>query len=276
MSYGFEAFDAGGRLLLSDVVGSYGYKGTFTATANTAYTDVLTCGATSWELAMINGSGNWVVQIPKAQFPSPPLVMFELPTYPNGCGLAGLVEYSTGWEALFLSTVQPVVHAFGLFTNEARSTVGMGLQVFDSNGLLTFDSLKRRPLQLLQPPISFTQAPFSRTLYDSATHVYSTVTAMNNTVISPSITLPSTVLMSGTAIWDYLCEPDYFSTSKVLPGSMIEMHWRMYGRDGNNIRFFGYRAANCPEYGSSGWMYPFIDPKTFNGRLMIADKALYT
>lgn len=273
MSYGFEARDAAGRLLLSDRVGAYGYKGTFTASL---YSDFLTwtgCGERADGFYWMAGRGNYRAYLPKSQFPSPPLVFFELPTWPNGCGIAGIAEESSQWVVYLLATTTPVVHAFGVFTNEPKSTVGAGIQVFDSNGLLTFDSISRRPLQLLQPPLAITQPAISWVHPGGVSYRRTFVT--NDTTWTPAVTLPTTVLCSGVALWEALYTPDVMGGGgKTTYGDHIQTWWRLLGRDGNNIRFFGYLYRNCQDV--IGELMPYSHPRAFNGSLMLADKALYT
>jgi hypothetical protein len=272
MSYGFEAMDAAGRVLLSHRVGGYGYKGTFAASLYSDFLAYTACGERSNSFYWMQGRGNYRAFLPKSQFPSPPLVFFELPTYPDGCGVAGIFEESSQWVVSFLSTVQPVVHAFGVFTNEPKSTVGAGIQVFDSNGLLTFDSIARRPLQLLQPPLAIAQPAISWPLVGTITYGRATVT--NDTTWTPAVTLPSTVLCSGVALWEALYEPDTMGAGgKTNYGLHVQTWWRLLGRDGNNIRFFGYQYRNCQN--ATGWLNPYTHPRAFNGHLMLADKALY-
>lgn len=274
MSYGFQAFDTAGRLLLSDAVGAYGYKGSYLGEVTPNYSTNISCSGTSSDVAWSAGSGNWRILVPKTVCPSPPLPMFEVPTHPNGCGWSGLVDAGLHWTVFFLSTVQPVVHVFGVFTDDQRSTVGMGMQVFDSNGLLTFDSLGRRPLQLLRPPIAYTQPAFSRT-YQGSGPYYSAVTALNDLTIATGVTLPTVTLAAGVAIWDTTCEPDTTGANgKEIDGDIENVWWRLLGRSGNDIKSFGHRYLNCSSNG--GWIYPFANPTAFNGLLMLADRSLYT
>jgi hypothetical protein len=270
MSYGFEAFDAAGRLLLSDAAGSYGYRGTYaTAAENSGYVTPTTCGNTSLELAATHGRGNWVCTIPKSAFPSPPLLTFELPTYPNGCAMNGLQDDGTNWRFWFLSTVQPVVHAFGVFTDEAKSTTGMGIQVFDSNGLLTFDSIARRPLQLLRVPLQINPAAFA---WNMSTGLLS---AANDAVIAPGVALPANVLMFGAGYWEGTCETDVIGGGgKTEFGDIRDLWWRIYGRDGNDIRLFGYNWRRCSASAPYS-LHRFASPLSFSARLMLIDRSLY-
>lgn len=277
MSYGFQAVDAAGRVLLSDLVGGYGYKGSFVATPYTFWDYNMSCGATSLAGALNQHKGPWMCAFPKTQFPSPPLVMFELPTWPHGCALNGVIEESSQWVAYFLCTQQPVVHAFGVFTNEPRSTTGSGIQVFDSNGLLTFDSIVRRPLQLMEPPIPVTIPPMSFAVQDPNLPTYRLPTAFNDTVVTPTSDLPEVVLMLGQAVWYSLYtwgSSGGSGGSKGSSGVVIGHWWKLFGRDGNNIRVFGHQYMNCGN-ATSGELEPFGPARTYTGSLLLADKARY-
>lgn len=274
MSYGFQALDAAGRLLLSDRVGAYGYRGRYVAEATPNYATDMACGtADSMSVSLKAGSGNWRVIVPKSVSASPPLPMFELPTHPNGCGWSGFNDSGTHWTLFFLANVQPVVHVFSLFTDDQRATVGSGLQVFDSNARLTFDSLGRQPLQLLRTPLAYSQPAFGRT-YQGVGPSWSTVNALNNTTIDPGITLPAVVLCAGSALWESICEPDTSNGSgKTVEGELYNTWWRLLGRSGNTIHSFAYQYRNCVN--SGGWLYPFLNPRNFTGQLMLADRSLY-
>lgn len=277
MSYGFQALDAAGRLLISDAVGGYGYRGSYIASPNTHWDTVMACGGTTLGAAISGHMGPWMLELPKTQFPSPPLVLFELPSWPNGCGLNGMDEFTSSWRYFFLSTVQPVVHVFGVFTDEQRSTVGMGLQAFDSNGRLTFDSLARRPLQLMSPPLIVTAPQPTFPVNSPSWPTYFPPTAYNDTLIEPAFTLPATVLVRGQAAWYSLYtlgSSGGGGGSKGSPGIVIGHWWRLFGRDGNNIRYFIHQHRLC-EPGQSGEAEPHAVPKAYTAQVMLADKALY-